>query len=70
MIFNAVQQTANFCYTRQAFGKPLLDNQTIHFRLAELLTEAELLRSLVYRATGESLFYIFIFNKSLPTLES
>lgn len=40
-------------YTRQrtAFGKPLLHNQTIHFRLAELQTEVELLRSLVYRTT-------------------
>ena len=40
-------------YTRQrvAFGKPLLDNQIIHFRLAELRTEVEALRALVYRAT-------------------
>ncbi|MCC5859095.1 MAG: acyl-CoA dehydrogenase family protein [Ectothiorhodospiraceae bacterium] len=39
-------------YTRQriAFGKPLLDNQVIHFRLAELQTEIEALRALVYRA--------------------
>ena len=27
---------------RDAFGKPLLDNQYIHFRLAELNTELEL----------------------------
>lgn len=40
-------------YTRQrvAFGRPLLHNQGIHFRLAELQTEVELLRSLVYRIT-------------------
>ncbi len=39
-------------YTRQriAFGKPLLDNQVIHFRMAELQTEIEALRALVYRA--------------------
>ncbi|SET60524.1 Acyl-CoA dehydrogenase, C-terminal domain, partial [Marinobacter segnicrescens] len=30
---------------------PLLHNQSIHFRLAELQTEVELLRSLVYRCT-------------------
>ncbi len=36
---------------RRAFGKPILDNQVVHFRLAELSTEVELLRSLVYRAT-------------------
>ncbi len=42
-------------YTRQriAFAKPLLDNQVIHFRLAELQTEIELLRSLIYRAVEE-----------------
>lgn len=39
-------------YTRQrlAFGKPLLDNQVIHFRLAELQTEIEALRALTYQA--------------------
>jgi len=36
---------------RRAFGKSILDNQVVHFRLAELATEVELLRSLVYRAT-------------------
>jgi citronellyl-CoA dehydrogenase len=42
-------------YTRErkAFGKPLLDNQVIHFRLAELQTEVEALRALVYRAVEE-----------------
>lgn len=33
-----------------AFGKPLLDNQHIHFELAELQTELELMRSLLYKA--------------------
>jgi citronellyl-CoA dehydrogenase len=44
-------------YTRQriAFGKPILDNQTVHFRLAELQTEIEALRALVYRAVEEHL---------------
>ena len=37
------------------FGRPLLDNQVIHFRLAELSTEIELLRSLVYRACEDYL---------------
>ena len=36
---------------RKVFGAPLLDNQYVHFRLAELLTEVEMLRSTVYRAT-------------------
>ena len=39
-------------YTRQraVFGRPLLDNQVVHFRLAELQTEVEALRALAYRA--------------------
>jgi citronellyl-CoA dehydrogenase len=45
-----IQETIDYTRQRKAFGKPLLDNQVIHFRLAELQTEVELLRSLVYRA--------------------
>jgi len=39
-------------YTRQrtTFGQPLIDNQVIHFRMAELQTEVECLRALVYQA--------------------
>jgi len=47
-----IQETANYTYSRKAFGQSLLDNQVIHFRLAELETELEALRSLVYRAVG------------------
>ena len=32
------------------FGQPLIDNQVIHFRLAELQTEIEALRALTYQA--------------------
>ena len=32
---------------------PLIDNQVIHFRMAELKTEVECLRSLVYRACDD-----------------
>jgi len=45
-----IAETIEYTRTRMAFGKPLLDNQVIHFRLAELQTEIELLRSLIYRA--------------------
>ena len=47
----AVQQTIAYCSERKAFGKPLIENQVIHFRLAELQTEIEALRALFYRAT-------------------
>src|SRR5712675_564918 len=39
---------------RRAFGQSILDNQTVHFKLAEMQTEIELLRALIYRA-GEAL---------------
>jgi len=46
---------ATIAYTkeRHTFGQPLIDNQVIHFRFAELKTEVEALRSLVYRAVEE-----------------
>ena len=45
-----IEETIEYTRSRVAFGKPILDNQVVHFRLAELATEIELLRSLVYRA--------------------
>jgi len=49
-----INDTIEYTRQRKAFGRSILDNQTVHFRLAELATEVELLRSLVYRA-GERL---------------
>jgi citronellyl-CoA dehydrogenase len=48
-----VDATIAYCKDRHTFGSPLIDNQVIHFRLAELQTEIELLRSLVYRAAED-----------------
>jgi citronellyl-CoA dehydrogenase len=45
-----IDQTIDYTRNRIAFGRPILDNQVVHFRMAELKTEVELLRSLVYRA--------------------
>ncbi len=42
--------TIDYTRGRKAFGHSLLDNQVVHFRLAELQTEVELLRALIYRA--------------------
>ncbi|ALL71131.1 Citronellyl-CoA dehydrogenase (plasmid) [Paraburkholderia caribensis MBA4] len=39
---------ADYLRQRIAFGKPLLDNQYIQYKLAELKTEVEALRGLVY----------------------
>ena len=49
----AIEITIEQTRGRKAFGKSILDNQVVHYRLAELSTEVELLRSLVYRATEE-----------------
>ena len=48
-----IDQTIDYTRQRHAFGKPLLDNQVVHYRLAELRTEVELLRSLTYRAVDQ-----------------
>ncbi len=45
-----INATIDYTRNRVAFGQSILDNQVVHFRLAELATEVELLRSLVYRA--------------------
>ena len=46
----AINQTIDYTRQRTAFGKPVLENQIVHFKLAELNTKVELLRSLIYRA--------------------
>ncbi|MCK6502748.1 acyl-CoA dehydrogenase family protein [Myxococcota bacterium] len=46
-----IQDTIDYTGQRMIFGKPVLHNQVVHFRLAELQTEVEALRALVYRAT-------------------
>jgi citronellyl-CoA dehydrogenase len=45
-----IDQTIDYTRQRKAFGKSILDNQVVHFRLAELRTEVEALRALTYRA--------------------
>ncbi|MEZ4361232.1 MAG: acyl-CoA dehydrogenase family protein [Kofleriaceae bacterium] len=48
-----IEETIAYARERQTFGQPLLANQAVHFRMAELATEVELLRSLIYRAVEE-----------------
>src|SRR3954463_9656877 len=45
-----VAETIDYTRGRKAFGGTILDNQVVHFKLAEMQTEVELLRSLIYRA--------------------
>jgi len=50
-LMRCIGETINYTREREAFGRPILENQVVHFRLAELKTEVECLRALVYRAT-------------------
>src|SRR5689334_3617527 len=45
-----INATIDYTRNRKAFGRSILDNQVVHFRLAELQTEVELLRALTYQA--------------------
>ncbi|MEO1581871.1 MAG: acyl-CoA dehydrogenase family protein [Pseudomonadota bacterium] len=45
-----IEATIDYTRERKTFGKPILDNQVVQFRLAELQTEVEALRALVYNA--------------------
>ncbi len=45
-----IDLTIDYTRQRKAFGRAILDNQVVHFRLSELRTEVEALRALTYRA--------------------
>ncbi len=48
----AVRRTIQYCQERVTFGKPLIANQWIQFKLGELLTEIEALRHLNYHTAA------------------
>ena len=48
-----IDKTIDYTRQRKAFGKSILDNQVVHFRLAELRTEVEALRALTYSAVEQ-----------------
>jgi citronellyl-CoA dehydrogenase len=56
-----IDETIAYARERRAFGSAILDNQVVHFRLAELATEIEALRALVYRATE-----LYVANRDDP----
>ena len=62
---NAVRVTIEYTRSRKTFGKPVIDNQVVHFTLAELTTEIEALRALVYRATE-----LYVSGKDVTQLAS
>ncbi|MDB5972764.1 MAG: acyl-CoA dehydrogenase [Hydrocarboniphaga sp.] len=52
-LFNLIAETIDYTRQRQAFGGSIVDNQYVHFRLAELSTEVECLKALVWQATED-----------------
>ena len=71
MMENCIADTIAYTRERQAFGKSILDNQVVHFSLAELQCEIEALRALVYNATEEHITGIDVTTKaSMAKLKS
>jgi len=50
---SVIDETIDYTRQRRAFGKSILDNQVVHFKLAELQSRIEALRALLYRAVEE-----------------
>mmetsp|Transcript_22792 Transcript_22792/g.26805 ORF Transcript_22792/g.26805 Transcript_22792/m.26805 type:complete len:418 (-) Transcript_22792:229-1482(-) len=48
-----INDAVSYTKERKIFGKPVLGNQYVQFRLSELAVEVEALRSLCYRATSK-----------------
>ncbi|MEM9898549.1 MAG: acyl-CoA dehydrogenase family protein [Pseudomonadota bacterium] len=47
---NIIKDTIEYVGQRKAFGKSILDNQVVHFRIAELQTDLEMFRSFCWDA--------------------
>jgi citronellyl-CoA dehydrogenase len=60
-----IDLTIDYTRQRKAFGRSILDNQVVHYRLAELRTEVELLRALTYRAVD-----LYVSGKDVTKLAS
>src|SRR6201988_1456822 len=66
-----IEETIDYTRNRKAFGGTILDNQVVHFKLAEMQTEVELLRALTYRAAealvaGEDVTRLATMDKLKP----
>jgi citronellyl-CoA dehydrogenase len=49
-IHDAIKVTVEYTKQRKAFGKPLIANQAVYFKLAEMETEIQATRALIYQA--------------------
>ena len=52
---DCINKTIDYTRERKIFGQSVLDNQVVHFRLAELQTEVEALRALTFDAVEASM---------------
>ncbi len=48
-----IDETIEYTRQREVFGKPILDNQVVHYRLAELQIEIELYRALMEKCVKQ-----------------
>jgi len=48
-----IQDTIEYTRERKTFGQPVIHNQVVHFKLAELQTEVEALRALTWKACAQ-----------------
>lgn len=48
----AIDMTVDYTRQRRAFGRPILDNQWVHYRLAEMQTEVAALRALSWEGVA------------------
>jgi citronellyl-CoA dehydrogenase len=46
---NIINETIEYTRQRKTFGKPIIDNQIVHFKLSELMTEVEALKALTWK---------------------
>jgi citronellyl-CoA dehydrogenase len=64
MLERCIKQTIDYARQRQAFGQSILDNQVVRFTLAELQTDVEMLRALVYSAAEEHVSGVDVTTKA------
>jgi len=50
---SSIEETIEYTSQRKLFGRTVLDQQVVHFRLAELKTELEALRALVWKTVEQ-----------------
>ena len=62
---DAIADTVEYTRERKAFGKSILDNQFVQFRLAEMQTEIEALRALLHAAVSA-----YVAGEDVTTLAS